>query len=387
MRSTAPPDSCRLCGSRRIDPLFVKDAIPYLRCGVCGHQFSLPQGNANLDNRWEDYEPAYISYLAESADDAITMGALAGWMMRYAGLPGKDVLDVGCGSGKLVRHLHDLGAAATGIEPAKPLYDRFLAHAGAGYFNGTLGEFRIAHPDRRFDVLIANDVIEHLDDPLGFLTDLRAHGRPGGTIFIITPDAGSLLARGLGRWWHYYNRYHLSYLSRRSLSHLCARCNLELLSVTALTRQKSLYYLLRYLADMVVGSGAVQVPRWLERVTLPVNLFDTLYAALRIPQDTPAPSRDLWAGPVPPQLVRARTGNQVEPGKQERETSQVPDAQRFVEQDHRHDRQQGEGQRGERIGPTQRDRGQQQDPEQGANPINDQGGNQLPAQERTQQHP
>jgi 2-polyprenyl-3-methyl-5-hydroxy-6-metoxy-1,4-benzoquinol methylase len=241
MRSTAPPDSCRLCGSRRIDPLFVKDAIPYLRCGVCGHQFSLPQGNANLDNRWEDYEPAYISYLAESADDAITMGALAGWMMRYAGLPGKDVLDVGCGSGKLVRHLHDLGAAATGIEPAKPLYDRFLAHAGAGYFNGTLGEFRIAHPDRRFDVLIANDVIEHLDDPLGFLTDLRAHGRPGGTIFIITPDAGSLLARGLGRWWHYYNRYHLSYLSRRSLSHLCARCNLELLSVTALTRQKWLW--------------------------------------------------------------------------------------------------------------------------------------------------
>jgi hypothetical protein len=97
--------------------------------------------------------------------------------------------------------------------PRRPLYDHFLASpgSGSGYFKRTLGDFREARLKRRFDALIANDVIELLEDPLAFLAYLRSMGRPGATIFLVTPDVRSLLARTLGGWWHYYNRCHLSY--------------------------------------------------------------------------------------------------------------------------------------------------------------------------------
>src|SRR5207249_4356353 len=57
-------------------------------------------------------------------------------------------------------------------------------------------------PEGPFDAVAMGDVIEHLRDPGAVLDRMAALLAPGGVIWIATPDAGSRVARLLGRhWW------------------------------------------------------------------------------------------------------------------------------------------------------------------------------------------
>lgn len=99
--------------------------------------------------------------------------------LRRAGLkPHHRVLDYGSGVGLLVRYLQKRGYAnAVGYDPYAP-----------GYDDSSLLE-------QRYDFIVAQDVIEHVDDPHAFLRRIEALLVPGGVVSIGTPDAERL---GLG---------------------------------------------------------------------------------------------------------------------------------------------------------------------------------------------
>jgi len=84
----------------------------------------------------------------------------------------ESMLDYGCGSGLFVNFLRDNGL------PHVHAYDPYVpAHA---------------HPEtlrRTYDVVVSYDVIEHDDDPRGFLRSLCRLVRPGGLVAIGTPNA------------------------------------------------------------------------------------------------------------------------------------------------------------------------------------------------------
>lgn len=285
MRAAPEPDdatraaevSCVLCGAAPARRRFVKEEIPYYDCPACGFVFSRPAMNANLENALEDYEPAYLDYLEPSEEDEINQQALLRWAEGFGALRDGPLLDVGAGSGKFVRFLRARGLDARGLEPALPLYERFLA--GDPHFARRTLEAFAGEPDRpAFRAVFACDVIEHVADPGAFLAACREVLEPRGHLFVSTPDVSSLLARAWGRGWHYFNRYHLSYFSRSTLAALAARHGLREIGFDRLPRLKSLRYLLQYAADFVLG-GSVRVPDRLRRPTLRVNLHDTLYAA------------------------------------------------------------------------------------------------------------
>lgn len=99
--------------------------------------------------------------------------------LRRAGLrPGCRVLDFGCGSGLLVQYLREKGCDAVGYDPYSP------DHGDP------------ARLDEQYDAVIAQDVLEHDDDPLGVLARLDGLTAPGGMIAIGTPNAAGIdLAR------------------------------------------------------------------------------------------------------------------------------------------------------------------------------------------------
>lgn len=97
------------------------------------------------------------------------------------------LLDVGCGRGYGFEVLGEHTTARTGVD----LSLEFLREARGSYssiaFAQTTGE-RLPFRDRSFDTIISFEVIEHLQDDLGFLEELKRLLRPGGTVALSTPN-------------------------------------------------------------------------------------------------------------------------------------------------------------------------------------------------------
>lgn len=282
-----PSTPCPVCDDgRQVRRLFEKQAIPYHRCLACGFVFSKPAVNANLANDFEGYERSYLQYFAPSDEDERNLVALLGWVEQTCALHGQRVLDVGSGSGKLVRFLRHRGVDAYGLEPAEPLYSRFLA-SDPFFVHQTIEDYAAGSSGKEFGVIFACDVIEHLERPDLFLRDASRLLRPGGTLIVSTPDVGSVFARVCGKHWHFYNQYHLSYLSRRTLGSMAARYGLREVGHTHLPRLKSVGFLLEYFSNFVTNGWRIPTHNRLDQRIVRLNLFDTMTLAFRGEADSP----------------------------------------------------------------------------------------------------
>jgi len=100
-------------------------------------------------------------------------------------LEGLSILDIGCGAGLLAEPLARMGADVVGLDPATGSIEVARRHAeetGAEltYRAGTLEELG-AEP-RRFDVVLAMEVVEHVRDMPRFVAQAGALVRPGGLL-------------------------------------------------------------------------------------------------------------------------------------------------------------------------------------------------------------
>ena len=104
-------------------------------------------------------------------------------IQRHVPLGGARILDIGCGIGTYVRKLSEYSSRVYGIDIA---FDRVR--------KGTLGGLAVAISERlpfaddAFDMVLLNEVIEHVDDDAQTLRDACRVVRPGGHIVIYAPN-------------------------------------------------------------------------------------------------------------------------------------------------------------------------------------------------------
>jgi SAM-dependent methyltransferase len=101
----------------------------------------------------------------------------------------KSVLDVGCGSGQLLTlplSLNFPEVAITGLDEDKVSISWARSHAPPSNSRFLLPEE--LHTDAKFDLVIASEVIEHVEDPAGFLVWLGTRLNPGGAVFLTLPN-------------------------------------------------------------------------------------------------------------------------------------------------------------------------------------------------------
>lgn len=81
-----------------------------------------------------------------------------------AGIPaGSRVLDVGCGTGSLMRAARDMGLEVTGVDPDPDMATMATARGVGDVVVAGLPELPMA--DGAYDVVLANFVLNHVDDP------------------------------------------------------------------------------------------------------------------------------------------------------------------------------------------------------------------------------
>ncbi len=112
--------------------------------------------------------------------------------------PGARLLDVGCANGEFLLQMQALGWEVEGLDVDEASLSQARA-AGLLVHAGALAS--AALPPSSFDAITMSHVLEHVPDPHETLR--AAHGllRPGGVLWIATPNAWSLSRRRYGRDW------------------------------------------------------------------------------------------------------------------------------------------------------------------------------------------
>ena len=106
-----------------------------------------------------------------------------------APLAGVDLIDIGCGAGLFAEPLARLGADVIGVDPSLASIDVARRHAeetGArvAYRAATVEE--LGAERRRFDVVSAMEVVEHVADPRRFVAAAASLVKPGGLLLAST---------------------------------------------------------------------------------------------------------------------------------------------------------------------------------------------------------
>ncbi len=115
------------------------------------------------------------------------------------------ILDAGCGSGRNMVELARRGTV-TGVELSPPSVEKARKRGCGEVIEGSVLEMPFA--DGSFDLAVSLDVIEHLEDDLGALRELRRVVAPDGALLLTVP-AYQWLWSGHDEINHHQRRYTL----------------------------------------------------------------------------------------------------------------------------------------------------------------------------------
>lgn len=143
----------------------------------------------------------------------------------------KKILDVGCGTGKLVIHLNKNGFSAYGCDPyiretlkmfhIKPKLNKFFINASAT---------RLPFNNNSFDMVTLVSVIEHLQkkEVEKFLSEAKRVLKKNGYIFIVTPNYDSIWRKFQGKkWFGYSDPTHINFYTPETLAKLLVKYNFK----------------------------------------------------------------------------------------------------------------------------------------------------------------
>ncbi|MBM3335602.1 class I SAM-dependent methyltransferase [Candidatus Sumerlaeota bacterium] len=206
---------CVACGAATWEAFFeardltgaVDGTFTYIRCGGCGliRLEPLPSAGEAASFYPHDYAGYRIggNRLAGAVQDLLYRRS-ARWIERH-GAPSqaRRVLEIGCAAGKFLRVLRRLGWDAVGLEPSKQAAEVGRRVFGLDIRCGTL------KPDLfdrgEFDCVVLRHAIEHVAEPAAMLDEIARTLKPGGLLFIVTPNTSSLDRAIFGRYWHDYD--------------------------------------------------------------------------------------------------------------------------------------------------------------------------------------
>lgn len=108
------------------------------------------------------------------------------------------LLDVGCGNGRFLLRMRKLGWTVEGLDP-DPRAAAVTGQAGLLVHQGMLDSSTF--PKNCFDAVTMSHVIEHVHDPIATIRHCHRILRPGGFLWIATPNLGAQGHATYGEHW------------------------------------------------------------------------------------------------------------------------------------------------------------------------------------------
>jgi 2-polyprenyl-6-hydroxyphenyl methylase/3-demethylubiquinone-9 3-methyltransferase len=130
------------------------------------------------------FNPVRLKFIRDTA--LMHFGRDAKSLKPFAGM---SLLDIGCGGGLLSEPMSKMGFAVTGVDPSEKNIGTAKAHAAQ---SGVMVDYlaadaeSLAAENRKFDIVLNMEVVEHVADLKGYLTATAALVKPGGLMFVAT---------------------------------------------------------------------------------------------------------------------------------------------------------------------------------------------------------
>jgi SAM-dependent methyltransferase len=155
---------------------YLKQMFLLWKCPTCASIMAMD--DVDLANIYSDYA------LSKRKLDGFAKSTYSNLLKRLkkVGLQNNSrILDYGCGVGIFLHFMKNQGYTdVIGYDPYVPEYCHL-------------------DPDRKFDFVIANDVIEHVEDPRQFMKECARHVAPGGILYIGTTDTDDVQMADLNK--------------------------------------------------------------------------------------------------------------------------------------------------------------------------------------------
>jgi hypothetical protein len=184
-------------------------------CAACLHWWIEPMpSQAELNHLYEAGSPLVIrtGWVTEQTD-SLTVADNA-VLKNEPNLHGCRYLEIGVGKGRLFMEVARRGAKVVGVEPG----------VWGHNLQSVVNDLAELPQNATFDVLVANDVLEHLESPVAMLSTLRMHTHPSSRLYCRFPNSQSLRARMQKERWNMVRPLgHLHYFSRQSAQNMFAR--------------------------------------------------------------------------------------------------------------------------------------------------------------------
>ena len=216
---------------RRISGLTDREKLTrFVICKSCGFVYQNPR--LELEKLARMYEGTYRIVPPEKHRPP-DVDMQAEWIFKMVEnkTSGKEILDIGCDTGSLLNVFKKKEWNTFVVEPTVSYAEYGRKEYGhkieTGIYNDKMFE------GKKFDLIVASHVIEHVYDPLALLISLRKKIKEGGYMYIGTPNVAKYSVKQKVGFWDMFSCGHLYLFSLTSMAGVLHRAGLEITAFRA----------------------------------------------------------------------------------------------------------------------------------------------------------
>jgi 2-polyprenyl-3-methyl-5-hydroxy-6-metoxy-1,4-benzoquinol methylase len=226
---------CPLCRGHESTPQFIKYGFTIVKCNGCDFDYVNPILRQDLFPSSEleigalsDRHLEFLSGDTYLASAALRFEYELQQILGKIGRPASNLLEIGCSIGVGLEIAEQYNLLAEGVEPNS-------ATAKISTSNGYTVHNELfsssLYPNTRFDIVMSMDVLEHVPDPIDFLSQIRDVLTDGGITMVQVPNAGALICKLEGEENQIFNGLiHLNYFTPKSLNDVAMKAGLTNIS-------------------------------------------------------------------------------------------------------------------------------------------------------------
>jgi 2-polyprenyl-3-methyl-5-hydroxy-6-metoxy-1,4-benzoquinol methylase len=198
--------NCPICRSSKFDEIWKKDKLAMVKCSCCGQFMARPRyagfRRFLLVQYWSWKDTKNLDRLANTFSEGNYINNIQPKLLillnNSTASEKYSLLDIGCGTGALLKAAKQVNFDVYGLEPGWFSSRYARKHAHLPILTKMLDKY---FTDRKFDFIVCLHVFEHFTDPLAALNKMSTLIKPDGHILIATPNLGSKQAMELGGAW------------------------------------------------------------------------------------------------------------------------------------------------------------------------------------------